>query len=200
MSEAGQTHHSARIAKSRGAGRDGPGLDGFTLGVLGICAHLAGMTLVVLAVMGLMTLYDALAVRLGDPALAGLVVGPLAIGLIGAKGMLGLVALCRRDRLRAQLAAALDRGPALRRLTVWTGFVLAVGVRAALLVAAAAMPVVVLMTGTGQNPNSGISQPTVYALLALSVLILAPLVGMRTRRGLRRLRLRRDRALRARAR
>jgi uncharacterized RDD family membrane protein YckC len=98
------------------------------------------------------------------------------------------------------LTATLDRRPALRRLAVWTGFGLAVGVRAALLAGAAAMPIVVLATGTGHNPHSGVSAPTVYALLALAMLILAPLVGMRTRRGLRRLRLRRDRALRALAR
>lgn len=182
--------------------RTDPGVDGrhrasLMIVLLGICGHLAATASVVLAVMGLMRLFDLLADRLQDPALAGIVTGLAAVLLIAAVGMLGLAAVRHRRTFSARMIAALDRHEGLRRARIRLGFALAVGVRAVLLLGAASLPVTALAISPPRDQPVGGSAVTVYALLALAYLILAPLVAVRVRRGLARLRARRDHALRA---
>ena len=129
--------------------RTDPGVDGrhrasLMIVLLGICGHLAATASVVLAVMGLMRLFDLLADRLQDPALAGIVTGLAAVLLIAAVGMLGLAAVRHQRTFSARMIAALDRHEGLRRARIRLGFALAVGVRAVLLLGAASLPVTAL--------------------------------------------------------
>jgi hypothetical protein len=172
------------------------GLDAFTIFLLGVCAHLAATVAVVLAVMGLMQLFDWLAARLQAPALAGVLVGLAALSLIAGTVLLGFAAVRHRAWLAALLRAAVIQHEGLRRVLVWLGFGCAVGLRAVLLLCAATLPVTAVAIAPPRT-DAGVSAVTVYALLALAYLVLAPLVAVRVRRGLRRMRIRRERALRS---
>lgn len=182
-----------RVAAA-GAGR---GLDAVGLTVLGLAAHVAVTAVVVLAVMALIGLYDALAAGPGGPVLAGILVGLTAVLLIGTLGTLGVFASRRQDALRAWLADRLGGSPARRRTAIRAGFVLAVGMRGVLLAVVAAAPVAVVTLVPGSGADQGGSDTAAYTLLALCYLILTPLVSVRVARGLRRMRARRDRALRS---
>lgn len=198
MTDASQPQPTHRTsARSPATAADGPGLDAFTIGVLGLCLHLAATAMVILVVIGLMALYDALSAQVGDPAWAGVLVGLAAVLLIGAKGTLGVAVMRHHRTARAHLADALAARPRLHRAAIRAGFTVAVGLRGLLLGAAAIAPAAAIGVSPGREASAGVSSITVYALLALAYLILAPLVTLRIRRGLRRLRLRRDHALTA---
>lgn len=199
MTNTGQPAHGPAPAPRRShPTAQGRGLDGFTVFLLGVCAHLAGTALVVLAVMGLMQLFDLLAARLHDPALAGILVGLAAVLLIFVTGAASLAAVRHHRKLSGRLLSAIDRRDGLRRAAIWFGFTCAVGLRAALLLAAATLPVTAVAYSAPSDAGTGFSQAAVYLLLALSYLILVPLVAVRVRRGLARLSARREQALRTR--
>lgn len=195
MTDTGEPFGTAlapRRRLSRGAARK-LGLDAFTTFLLGACAHLAATVLVVRAVMGLMQLFDWLAWRLQTPALAGVLVGATALLLIAGTVLLCLAVVRHRARLAALLRAAMRQHDGLRRALVWLAFGCAVGLRAILLLGAATLPVTAVALAP---PRADTGAVTVYALLALAYLVLAPLIAVRVRRGLRRLRFRREQALR----
>jgi hypothetical protein len=191
VTEASHPLHAGRPAQRRFT--KASGLDAFTLGTLGIAAHLA----VISVAIGLMTLYDTLAAGFGQPVLAGALIGLAAVLVIAATAALGVVVLRRQHSLAAWVDRWLGQWPRLRRVAIWAGFAAAVGGRALLLALAAAAPAAAFLMTPWPDSARTLSPATAYGLLAVCYLILAPLLTVRLQRGLRRLRARRNWALRS---
>ena len=194
MTEASHPLHPERPAPRRFT--KASGLDAFTLGTLGIAAHLALTVAVISVVIGLMTLYDALAVGFGVPVLAGALIGLGALLVIAATATLGFVVLRRQHAVAAWVDRRLGQRPRLRRVAIWAGYATAVGSRALLLALAAAAPAAAFLMTPSPDSAQTLNRATAYGLLAVCYLILTPLLTVRLQRGLRRLRARRDWALR----